>query len=95
MEKFLGGSPLAVILRLVLICIITGIVLSAFNIEPANLLRSLTDLLRAISELGWDWVEKAFGYFLLGAVIVIPIWLIVRFLKFVSGDSKDGRASRP
>jgi hypothetical protein len=35
-------------------------------------------------------------YFLLGAVIVVPIWLILRFLKFMTGDSKgkDGSGTR-
>lgn len=95
MEKFLGGSPLAVILRLVIICIITGIALSAFGIVPADLLQTIPDLLRAISEFGWSWAETAFKYFLLGAVIVIPVWLIIRLLKFVGGDNNSGgRASR-
>jgi len=92
MERFLGGSPLAVFLRLVVICIIVGIALRAFGINPADLLRGIPDILRAISEFGWGWIETAFQYFLLGAIIVIPIWVIVRFLKYMSGDS--GRASR-
>ncbi len=93
MEKFFGGNPLAVILRLVIICIITGIVLRAAGINPADLLRSLPDVLRAISEYGWSWVETAFQYFFLGAIIVIPIWVIVRLFKFMGGDN-SGRTSR-
>jgi hypothetical protein len=93
MERFLGGSPLAVILRLVIICIIVGIALRALGVNPADLLQTIPDVLRALSEFGWGWVETAFQYFLLGAVIVIPVWLIIRLLKYVSGDN-GGRASR-
>jgi hypothetical protein len=31
--------------------------------------------------LGFDSIEWIFRYFLLGAVIVFPIWLVVRLLK--------------
>jgi hypothetical protein len=31
--------------------------------------------------MGFAAVEKAFRYFLLGAVIVFPVWLVVRVLK--------------
>jgi hypothetical protein len=92
MEKFFGGSPLAVILKLVLICVVVGIVLSALNIVPADLLRVIPEMIRYVSQLGWDWVESAFQYFLLGAIIVIPVWFVIRLLKYVGGDS--GRASR-
>ena len=93
MERFFGGNPLAIALRLILICIITGIALRAAGVDPADLLRSIPEVLRAISEVGFDWVETAFQYFVLGAIIVVPVWIIIRLLKFVSGDS--GRASRP
>lgn len=93
MERFFGGHPLAIALRLVLICIVTGIALRAAGVDPTDLLRSIPEVLRAISELGFGWVETAFQYFILGAIIVVPIWIVIRLLKFVSGDS--GRASRP
>jgi hypothetical protein len=92
MERFFGGNPLAVILKLAVICVIVGIALRALGVNPADLLRGIPDVLRAISEFGWSWVETAFQYFLLGAIIVIPIWIVIRLLKFMSGDS--GRASR-
>ena len=92
MELFFGGNPLAVILKLVIISIVTGIVLHAFGINPADLLTRIPEVIRAISEFGWGWVQRALEYFILGAIIVIPIWVIVRLLKVASGDK--GRASR-
>ena len=92
MELFFGGNPLAVILKLVIICVITGIVLHTFGINPADLLNRIPEVLRALSEFGWDWVRRALEYFALGAIIVVPIWIVVRLLKLASGD--NGRASR-
>jgi hypothetical protein len=31
--------------------------------------------------MGFDAVRWAWRYFLLGAIIVIPIWLLVRFVR--------------
>ena len=92
MERFFGGNPWGVVLRLVVICIVTGIALRAAGVDPADLLRTIPEVLRTISEFGFGWVETAFQYFLVGAIIVIPIWIIIRLVKFMAGD--DGRASR-
>jgi hypothetical protein len=39
--------------------------------------------------MGFTAIEKAFRYFLLGAVIVFPVWLVVRVLKW-AGRSSSG-----
>jgi hypothetical protein len=92
MEQFLGGSPLAVFLRLVIISIVVGVVLTAAGFDPRDLLASIPRLIQAIADFGFGWVESVFNWFLLGAVIVIPIWLILRFIKFISGDTGKGDA---
>ena len=57
LTRFLGGSPIAVAFRLILLSILVGVVLAAIGFDAVN----------------WLW-----RYFLLGAVIVIPIWLLSR-----------------
>jgi L-cystine uptake protein TcyP (sodium:dicarboxylate symporter family) len=92
MERFLGGSPLAVIMRLIIISIVAGIALKAAGFDPRDLLDSIPRLIQAIYDLGFGWVRTVVEYFLLGAVIVIPVWLILRFVKFVVGDTDKGGA---
>jgi hypothetical protein len=94
MERFFGGNPLAVFLRLVIISIVTGIALKAAGFDPRDLLESIPRLIQAIADFGFGWVETALQYFFLGAVIVIPIWLVLRFLKFISGDTEKGDANK-
>ncbi len=77
-EKIFGGNPLGVIVRLVILSIVVGIVLSALGITPDNLFYHLRLLIERVYNMGWGAVEWAFGYFLIGAVIVVPIWLIAR-----------------
>jgi hypothetical protein len=76
--RFLGGSPLAVAFRLILLSILVGVVLAAIGFDPWNILRSIELLFRRIWDLGFDTVNWLWRYFLLGAVIVIPVWLLMR-----------------
>jgi hypothetical protein len=78
LSRFLGGSPLAVAFRLVLLSILVGVVLAAIGFDPWNIVSSIRRLFNWIYDLGFDAINGLWRYFLLGAVIVIPIWLISR-----------------
>jgi hypothetical protein len=84
-DRFLGGSPLAVLFKLVLLSILIGVVLSALGLDPRNIFHSIERLIRTIWDMGFDAVLWLWRYFLLGAVIVIPIWLILRIFRTPSG----------
>jgi hypothetical protein len=84
-SRFLGGSPLAVLARLVLLSVLIGVILSALGLDPFNIWHSLERLLRGIWDMGFDAVRWLWRYFLLGAVIVIPIWLIMRLVNTPRG----------
>jgi len=82
--EFLGGSPVSVAVRLVLLSILVGVILSALGLDPFNVWRSLQNLVRQIWELGFDALWWLWRYFMLGAVLVIPIWILVRLAKGTS-----------
>ena len=77
-HRFLGGSPLAVAFRLILLSILVGVVLAAIGFDPWNIVNSIRLLFQRIWDLGFDAINGLWRYFLLGAVIVIPIWLLSR-----------------
>jgi hypothetical protein len=79
--RFFGGSPAFVVVRLILLSILVGVVLSALGLDPWNIVSSLERLVRGIWNMGFDAVRWLWGYFLLGAVLVVPIWLIMRIGK--------------
>ena len=83
--RFFGGPPLAVLAKLVLLSILIGVVLSTFGFDPWNIVESVRRLLRGIWDMGFDAVRWVWRYFLLGAIIVVPIWLILRFMRAPSG----------
>ena len=76
--RFLGGSPLSVAFRLILLSILVGVVLAAIGFDPWNIINSIRLLFQRIWDLGFDAVSWLWRYFLLGAVIVIPIWFLSR-----------------
>ncbi|HUD89090.1 MAG TPA: DUF6460 domain-containing protein [Xanthobacteraceae bacterium] len=78
--RFIGGSPLTVTLRLILLSILVGVVLAAIGFDPWNIVVSIRRLFDWIYNLGFDAISGLWRYFLLGAVIVVPIWLISRLL---------------
>ena len=81
LTRFLGGSPGRVILRLVLMSLLVGLVLSAFNIHPLDIFDGIRNLVHRIYQMGFDTIEHIAGYFLLGAAVVVPIWLVIRLLN--------------
>jgi hypothetical protein len=84
MSRFIGGSPLAVAARLVLLSILVGVILTALGLDPRDILRSIQELVTRVWNMGFDAVRWLWRYFLLGAVLVIPIWFIMRLLKVPS-----------
>ena len=83
--KIFGGSPLAVLVRLILVSILVGVILSALGLDPFDILHSIERLFRTIWNMGFDAFRWLWRYFLLGAVIVIPIWLIMRMVNAPRG----------
>jgi len=79
--RWLGGSPLAVLGRLILASILVGVILAALGLDPFDIVRSIERLVRWLWDKGFDAVRWLWRYFLLGAVIVIPIWLIMRLIN--------------
>jgi hypothetical protein len=67
--------------RLILISILVGVILSVLGFEPFDIVRSIERLLRSIWDMGFDALRWLWRYFSLGAVIVVPIWLVMRIVK--------------
>ena len=84
-NRFLGGSPLAVLAKLVLLSIVIGVVLQALGLDPWDIVTSIRRLFRNIWDMGLDTFRWLWQYFLLGAVIVIPIWFIMRIFNAPRG----------
>lgn len=86
-ERFFGGNPALVLTRLAILSLIVGVVLAALGFSPYDIIQNLHDLAQRIYDMGFAAIEKGFRYFLLGAVIVFPIWLLMRAFKLFGRDA--------
>jgi hypothetical protein len=82
----LSGGTVATIVRLVLLSIVVGVVLSALQIKPAEIFLYFRRAIDWVYSLGFGAVEWAFQYFLVGAIIVVPIWLIARLFSRIGSS---------
>lgn len=78
MDRFFGGPVLPTIFKLAIASIAVGVVLAVFGIKPIDLWRDFIDTLARIWEMGFDAIDWSLQYLLLGAVVVIPIFVAVR-----------------
>ncbi len=86
-----GGNPVSVLIRLAVISIVVGIVMSALGIDLGNFFDRINTLLRNLYDMGFGAIEWVLQYMLLGALIVVPIWLITRVVG--ASRSKGGNES--
>src|SRR5262249_49149482 len=79
--------PLSVIFRLVLLSILIGVILQVLGLDPWNIIESLRRLVLHVWDMGFDALRWLWRYLLLGAVVVVPIWIIVRLMRVAKGRS--------
>jgi len=69
------------IVKLLIACFVVGLVLAVLEIDPMDLLRDFKGTVESIARWSVDVFGWAFSYILLGAVIVVPIWVAVYLLR--------------
>jgi hypothetical protein len=87
MERFFGGNPALIMIRLAILSLIVGVILAALGFSPFDIIDSIRRLAARIYDMGFAAVERAFRYFLLGAVVVFPVWLFVRVFKMLGREN--------
>jgi hypothetical protein len=71
------------LLRLFFYSLILGLVLSALNISPESMLGAIGGTVERIFLVVVDAVEWAVPFVLIGAIVVLPIWLVMAALRFI------------
>ena len=82
LHRFLGGSPLAVVVRLALVSILVGVLLMWLDIRPAEVFQQLGDLVDRLWAFGFRSLRDLGDYIVAGAIIVVPVWLILRLMSY-------------
>ena len=83
MEQVLGGSPLGVLIRLVVMSFVVGLILTVLDVNPNDIILWVENRLRFLTSFGFETFEEVGAIMLLGAVVVLPIWLALRILRLI------------
>lgn len=82
LNRFLGDTPGRVILKLLVVSFLLGVVMNTLGWSPLDLIDGLRELFNRIWAMGFDAIRRFVDYIVLGAVIVVPLFVILRLLKF-------------
>jgi hypothetical protein len=82
LTRFLGDSPFRVVLKLAVISFLVGIVMSYFGWSPYDVVYGVRDFFLQIWNMGFRAIDRFVGYFLLGAAIVVPAFIILRLFSY-------------
>ena len=81
LQRFIGGAPTAVFLRLLFVSLVVGALLVWLDIRPFEIFNALQRFVNRLWMMGWDAVRDVAQDILAGAVIVIPVWLVMRLFS--------------
>jgi Family of unknown function (DUF6460) len=85
LTRFLGGSPGAVFLRLLFVSLIVGALFMWLDIKPEDIFRGIIEIVDHVRRLGFAAIREVANYILAGAVIVVPVWLVLRLVHMRNG----------
>jgi hypothetical protein len=80
LQRFFGGSPIAVLFKLVFLSLVVGAIMAGFGFTPTTLPSRIVAAVRSLFNLGFGAFRNAGAYILTGAIIVVPVWLLMRFM---------------
>lgn len=79
--RFLGGTPVNVALRLFFLSLVVGALMMWLDIRPADIVQGVVHFVQRFWGMGFRAVRELATYFVAGAVIVVPIWLVFRLFN--------------
>ena len=77
------------VVKLLVVSLLVGMMLAFFDMKPEELLASLGDTVKSIFQVLVSLVEWMVPYVLLGAVVVIPIWVIILVWRYFRTKSEQ------
>lgn len=80
-ERFIGGSPGMVAVRLLVVSLVVGAILMWLDIRPYEIFSAIERLFYRLSRMGFAAVREIIDYVVVGALIVIPVWFVLRLFS--------------
>ena len=81
LQRFLGGSPGAVLVKLIFLSLLVGAFMALIGITPVGLFERILRMLRDVFDLGFESIREVGRWLLYGAMVVVPLWLAIPPLR--------------
>ncbi|WEZ85023.1 DUF6460 domain-containing protein [Rhizobium sp. 32-5/1] len=81
-NRFLGDTPGRLIIKLLVVSIIVGFVMSAFGWSPYDIIYTIRNFVLDLWHSGFAALGRVGDYLLIGAVVVIPAFIILRIISY-------------
>ena len=81
-NRLFGGPPLTVLLRLVFVSLVVGALLMWLDVDPMAVVQGCIRAAERLWAMGFAAFGQAGQYILAGAVIVVPVWFVMRLLTY-------------
>lgn len=81
-NRVLGDTLARTILKLIVVSLIVGFIMAVFGIVPMDILNGIRDFVLDLWHTGFAALGNVGNYLLLGATIVIPVFILLRILSF-------------
>ena len=78
-------NVIGTVFKILIASLVLGFILKFLEINPKDLLLNFGETVQSAFAWAGDFVASSVEYVLVGAVIVIPIWLIVFFVGKLKG----------
>ena len=80
LTRIFGDRPFVAVAKVLALSLLVGLALTAIGIDPLHLGGSLQRVMRRAANLRSATLHWGWHCFLLGAMLVIPGWMLVRLL---------------
>ncbi|WP_043539646.1 DUF6460 domain-containing protein [Salinarimonas rosea] len=80
MQRLLGGSPAAVLVKLVFLSLLVGAFMALLGITPQGLFEGAFELVRDLWETGFEAFGTLGRWLVYGAMVVVPVFVVLRII---------------
>ena len=83
LQRLFGYNPRETVVRLVFLSILVGALMAIFRVTPLELYDIISNAIERLLADHFRLIRDIFRYFVYGAMIVVPNWLILRLLNAI------------
>ena len=93
-ERFLGGSPLTVVVRLGALSLLVGALMSWLGVDALDILNDVQHGFAHLYGTGFAALRGIAQTALAGAAVVLPVWFLVRIFNWRGPRQRPVREAR-